>query len=135
MRRKRLNHYADIVCKMFVGWRMADDLETMAELPDGIISIDLLSGHAVHSVFGSIDLNIAKEIQAWRGKQCAKEKIGLSDLASATLNVDVKTDKVATDKKKVIMFVFDCRSSIKTSDSVYESCLSEVHKWHSRVSN
>ena len=48
MRRKSINHYADVVCRMVMGGRMSDDLESLADLPDGRIHLDLLSGSAEH---------------------------------------------------------------------------------------
>ncbi len=56
MRRKKLQHYANTVCHMFVGWRMGNDLETLSELPSGKIKVDLLSGSAIHDQVGNIDL-------------------------------------------------------------------------------
>ena len=112
---------------------MWDDLEFLSGLPDGNIEIDILNESAVHSVNGPLDLHITKELRAWLTKECEKEKIELPMIEGASLAVDVKTDKVATDKKKVVMFVFNCRSCIKTSDTLYESSLQDTHKWHIRT--
>ena len=133
MRRKRLNHYADVVCKMFVGWRMGDDLEILSELPDGTIIIDLLTGVANHSIKGPLELHISKEIQAWLQQQGSKEGIDISELESGTLEVDIDTSKVATNKKKVVMFNFECRSAIKTSEACYEANIKDMHQWHTRI--
>ena len=57
MRRKILQHYANTVCHMFVGWRMGNDLETLSELPSGKIKVDLLNGSAIHDQVGNIDLS------------------------------------------------------------------------------
>lgn len=133
MRRKRLNHYADVVCKMFVGWRMADDLEKLSDLPNGTISLNLLTGVANHSVSGPIDLHVAKEIRAWLQQQSVKEGIDISQLITATLEIDVDTSKVGTNKNKVVMFNFGCRSNIQTSETTYHATLKEAHKWHTRV--
>jgi hypothetical protein len=119
---------------MFVGWRMGDDLKVMSELPDGTISVNLLTGEANHSLAGSLSLHIAKEIQAWLQQQSKKENIDISQLETATLEVDVDTGKVATNKKKVIMFTFECRSLIKTSDATYQTTVRDTHQWHTRKS-
>ncbi|PHS03792.1 MAG: hypothetical protein COA78_17330 [Blastopirellula sp.] len=133
MRRKRLNHYADVVCKMFVGWRMCDDLEIMSDLPDGTITLNLLTGDALHSIAGPLDLHIAKEIQAWLQQQSEKEGVDVAQLKSATLEVDVDTGKVATNKKKIVMFNFECRSSLKTDETSYQATLKDMHQWHTRI--
>jgi len=118
---------------MFVGWRMGNDLEVMSELPDGTMSLNLLTGEAHHSIAGQIDLHIAKEIQVWLEQQGEKEGVDISQLESATLDVDVDTGKVATNRKKVIMFNFKCRSTLKTDEATYQATLKDIHQWHTRV--
>ena len=133
MRRKRLNHYADVVCKMFMGWRMCDDLEILADLPNGQLSIDLLSCTATHDANGSVNLHIAEEIQAWLKSQCEKESIPFEQLSKADLLVELDTSQVKTDKKKVVCFSFDCRSVIATDEHEYRAEAKETHKWHNRI--
>ncbi len=38
---KRINHYVEVLPKMFVGWRIGKDLETLSELPNGALCINL----------------------------------------------------------------------------------------------
>ena len=133
MRRKRLNHYADVMCKMFVGWRMGDDLETLSDLPDGTINVNLLTGEATHSVVGNLDLHIAKELQAWLQQEAEKDNIDFTQLKSGNLEVAINTGKVATNRKKIVSFNFECRSNIKTDEATYSAHVKDMHQWHSRV--
>ena len=94
MRRKRINHYADVVCRMFMGWRMGDDLETLASLPDGTIHLDLLSGSAEHNEAGPLNIHVAAEIQTWLRQECEKDGVDYSALKSADLWVDVDTSEI-----------------------------------------
>lgn len=134
MRRKRLNHYADIVCKMFMGWRMSEDLEILAEIPDGQLTIDLLSGQSTHDAKGAIQLHIADEIRAWLKLECEKESIPFNQLSTAELVVDLDTSQVKTDKKRIVCFSFVCRSVIATDEHEYRAEAHETHKWHNRIS-
>ncbi len=133
MRRKILQHYADMVCHMFVGWRMSPDLETLSDLPSGIIDVDLLRGNAIHDKVGKIDLYVSKEIQAWLFKQLKDEKIEIDHIELARLSVEMDTDKIATDKKRVVCFNWKCSSQIKTDEKTYSGSLVEEHKWHKRI--
>ncbi|AFU99915.1 hypothetical protein [Simiduia agarivorans] len=133
MRRKRLNHYADVMCKMFVGWRMGDDLEVLSDLPDGTIYVDLLTGSATHSVAGNLDLHIAKELQAWLRHESEKDNIDFTQLMSGGLEIDINTGKISTNRKKVVSFNFDCRSSITTDEATYTAHVKDMHQWYSRV--
>ena len=134
MRRKRINHYADVVCRMFMGWRMADDLETLAALPDGRIHLDLLTGSAEHNEAGSLSMYIADEIQAWLRHECEKDGVDYSALKSAELWVDIDTSKIATNKKRIVCFDFDATSKLATDEAEYSASVSESHKWHTRLS-
>ncbi len=44
MRRKRLKHYTDIFCDMFIGWRLSnDDIEKIQNIGSGKIRLDFLT--------------------------------------------------------------------------------------------
>jgi hypothetical protein len=118
---------------MFMGWRMQTDLETLAGLPDGALELNLLRGTASHKVAGPLDLYIAKEIQAWLQQESTKDGVDLSQLNEATLVVDIKTDLVKTNKKKVVCFSFNCNSRLVTNEKTYSANVAEVHKWHERI--
>ena len=133
MQRKRIKHYADVACRMFMGWRMQSDLEILANLADGRLNLDLLTGTASHSTAGSLDLHIAKEIQAWLQQESIKDNVDLSRVTEATLLVDIKTDLVKTNRKKVVCFSFDCNSEFVTEKKTYSANVAETHKWHSRT--
>ena len=133
MRRKRLNHYADVACRMFMGWRMQTDLETLARLPDGVVELNLLNGSASHITAGPLDLYIAKEIQAWLQQESTKDNVDLSQLKEAALLVNIKTDLVKTNKMKVVCFTFVCNSKLVTDEKTYSAQVTETHKWYERV--
>ena len=65
MGHKILQDHAYTSCQMFMGWRMADDLDTFANLPDGTLTIDVLHGTCSHSESGPVQTHIAAEIAAW----------------------------------------------------------------------
>jgi len=132
MRRKRLNHYADVMCKMFMGWRMADDLETLSDLPDGTLTIDLLLPASHHGISGPMKLHIADEIHSWLKAECLKENISFAELRKAELTVAMDTSRVKTDKKSVVCFSWNCHALIQTDEADYTASSSETHKWHNR---
>ncbi len=132
MRRKVLQHYADVLCHMAIGWRMGDDLEILADLPSGRLHFDILAGLSTHDTKGEVKLYIAGEMRAWLRDRLAKDGIPLEAIESATLDVDMNTDRVKTDKKRVISFDWRCRSRISTGEKTYEVELIDQHVWHSR---
>ena len=118
---------------MFVGWRMGDDLETLSDLPSGKIDVDLLEGKAVHDKVGNIDLYVSKDLQSWLSKQMKDERIDIDHIELARLSVEMDTDKIATDKKRIVSFNWKCSSQIKTDEKTYSGNLVEEHKWHKRI--
>ena len=120
---------------MAIGWRMADDLETLAEIPDGSIQINLLNGTAIHSVNGELNLRIAKEMQAWLKQRFTENHIPIEKVLVAEVWLNSKTDRIKNDKKRVVSFDWDCHSNISTDEKKYESHLTEAHTWHNRIHN
>lgn len=132
MRRKILQDHANTFCEMLVGWRMAADLETLAQLPDGVLFIDVLSGRAEHSAVGPIELGIAAELHAWFSHRLEVSGIPASEIRAASLSAHINTGRIATNRKKIVSFDFSIESKIETSDARYSGNLKEVHKWHQR---
>ncbi len=113
---------------------MGEDLEVLADLPDGTLTVDVLSGSAVHSVNGPMSLHIAGELQAWLQHRLAESRIDRSEIERAVVMAAIRTDRKATDRKRVISFDFAVDSTIATAEREYRATLCEAHQWHSRVS-
>jgi hypothetical protein len=133
MGRKNLQDVANTLPKMLVGWRMHEDLEQFAEIPNGRLTIDLLRRVAVHDVAGTLQLHIVDELAAWLAQKLAAEQIPVDELSSVTLEADIRSDRVATDKKRIVLFDFNCRCSVVTLQRRYEGTLCESLKWHQRI--
>ena len=110
---------------------MGDDLEIISELPSGCIRFDILKGLGVHDTRGEVDLYIAREMQAWLRDRLAKDNIPDNAIRSATLDVEMDTDRIKTDKKRVVSFDSRCHSRISTDEKTYEVELTDRHVWHS----
>ncbi|WP_445369245.1 hypothetical protein ACH5Y9_08285 [Methylomonas sp. BW4-1] len=133
MRRKALQDLANTLCHMVVGWRMGDDFERIAQLPDGTLSFDLLKKSATHSSGVSPELWITGELAAWLTARLAAENIDQMKLVEATLDVQHRTDRIKTDRKKIVSFDFECHSVLATDERRYQGKLVERHSYHTRV--
>jgi hypothetical protein len=133
MRRKVLQDVANTLCQMLVGWRMSADLEALSELPDGVLSFDVLGGSVKHNQRGVLDLYIAGELSAWLKHRLASLNIPLSALQSATLRAEVKTDRIKTERKRIVSFDWSCECSVATDEKTYVGRLVEAHRWHTRT--
>jgi hypothetical protein len=135
VRRKILQDFANTLCQMLVGWRMGDDLEALAALPDGTLTIDVLSGTACHSSEAVLELHVTDELQAWLLHRLTASRIEPSAVCHAVVMADIRTDRIATNRKRIISFDFAVEAVIRTSEREYRGELHEVHKWHTRVAS
>ncbi|WP_369977558.1 hypothetical protein [Xanthomonas bundabergensis] len=133
MRRKVLQDIANTLCQMTVGWRMGDDVERMAELPDGTLYIDLLDKTIAHSAGHSPTLWIAGELSAWLEHRLSVEKIDRRELVHARLELRYETGRIRTERKKVVSFDFECRSSLQTDEVEYRGVAVDRHAYHQRI--
>ncbi len=132
MRSGVIQHYADALCHMAIGWRMGADLEVLADLPSGSIHFDILAGQATHNTQGLLQLQIASEMQAWFLDSLGKDGIPSEAIKSATLDTAMDTDRIKTDKRRVVCFDWCCHSRIATDETTYEAELADQHTWHNR---
>ena len=125
---KVLQDHAHVFCQMFMGWRMADDLDLFARLPEGRLVINVLDSTAEHSEVGRIDARIAHEIHAWFLHRLDQHRIPLEEIKAAGLLVHVK-NTVRTMHKMRIAFDWTCDATIATKDREYSAHLAEPHTW------
>ena len=133
MARKVFQDFANTLPHMLVGWRMTEDLERIAELPDGVLTIDVLKGTTTHSAVGDLTLYIAGELQAWLARRMAESGIPADLLDLAQVIADIRTDRIATDRKRIVAFDFDCKATLVSGTRTYRGTLVEKHAWHSRI--
>jgi hypothetical protein len=112
---------------------MQADLEILADLPDGTLTIDVLTGSASHTTIPQLSLYIAGELQAWLTSRMATALIPLQTLNSAVVVTEIRTDRIATNRKRIVSFEFDCRSTLTSGLRTYVGTLVEKHVWHSRI--
>lgn len=125
---------AKVLPHMFARWRDWDDLEILAGLPDGMITIDALAGTAVHEAAPAtpIDLRIAREIRSGFMDQLVRKEIQASRILEAVLRVGMDSSQVKTDRNRIVHFDFHIASRIHAEAGVFEAAQIEEHVWHDR---
>jgi hypothetical protein len=134
MRRKVLQDIANTLCDMLVGWRMGEDLETLAQLPDGTLTFDVLRGKVVHSTNGELALHVAGELAAWLEHRLETLNVPKGEILAARLTAQFATDRIKTNRKRIVSFDWKCEGSVETDEKVYVGHLKEKHQWHTRLS-
>lgn len=123
---------AKVLPHMFARWRDPEDFEVLANLRDGVITLDALTGTAGHSSAGPMPLRIAKELAAGLADQLSRKGIAREAILEAGLTVAVDTSKVKTDRDRIVHFDFRIASLIRTETASFGASQVEEHVWHDR---
>ena len=132
-----LSLIAKVLPHMFARWRDWGDFEILADLPDGFITIDALSGKAgfaaaAHAEAKPIPLRIAQEIRSGLMDQLVRKEIQASRVREAVLRIRVDSAQVKTDRNRIVHFDFHIASRIHAEAGVFEAAQIEEHVWHDR---
>ena len=109
-----------------------DDLERLADLPDGTLTMDLVAGTAHHSSQPDpIDLEIVAHLSEWLKARLGEDAFA-NHLAHAVLTVSIRTDRVPADRKRVIPFDWTCDSSVASRDGKTRTATRRGLIWYDR---
>src|SRR5206468_11567946 len=95
-------------------------LESMADLPDGTVQIDLLSGSCTHTTAGDLQLPMVEDFRSWLSQQIEQSKIEFNVFHRAIVSLRYKTDRVRTDRSRILLFDLECESQFALADQVIE---------------
>jgi hypothetical protein len=146
VRRKRLQHAADMLCRMFCGWRLANSYRSLASHGTGTLRIDALTGSCAFEGVGIESLPIAEELQHWLRSELAGHRIPREGLCHAILTAQLTFSPVLPGKRitnecylrpdgKVVRSSefhrceIVCEAEIATNEAVYRSCHKDVTEW------
>ncbi len=147
MRRKRLQHDADILCHMFCGWRLIFSKADLVKLGSGLLAIDALTGECSFNGIPTKTLAIANEVRLWLAADFEKNNIRIQDITVARLTVRLAFDEIdwedRTGADQFFSFTtheqvrtermhrcrMHCDSEIRTVDSVFKSGYQDSEEW------
>jgi hypothetical protein len=116
---------------MFGTERMYSDLEILAGQPDGVLTINLLKGTFEHSTATVAELKAARELSAWMVSRLNDFKIPTSSIDAAELNVEIWTNRIPTDRNRIVSFDLRIKSSLISEGRTFERTV-EKHVYHHR---
>jgi hypothetical protein len=116
-----------------IGGRMdAHDFETLTDLPDGVLTIDLLRVAARHSGAANLDLHVVTKLVAWLDGRLAASRLARESLIQAELTVAIHTRRVPTDRTQLIPFDLECTAAFATKDKALTSKPASSLHWYNR---
>jgi hypothetical protein len=90
MKRKRLQHHADTLAQMACGWRIVNDLKTLAQAESGELTINVLSASTLLDGKPLSRLGLTRELSAWLLKDAEANGIPLDLLHRAEVRLRFK---------------------------------------------
>lgn len=133
MGRKILQDVANTLPNILVARMHIVDLETLAHLPDGSLSLNLLAHTARHSLGGDIELKIVDELTDWLKTRLVKNQVAVSDLTKAELVAAIRTDKIPTDRDRIVVFDFSITCNVGLREENVVTAIGTGRTWHDRV--
>jgi hypothetical protein len=121
MAKKPFNDIIDTLPAMVAGRLDTCDFAALADLPDGIQTIDLLNGAAQHSSGAAPQLSASGLFAAWFDQRLQAAKFERSALIKAVVTVAIRTDRVAADRARIVPFDLISKAEIETADRSYVS--------------
>jgi len=131
MGRKSLQGIANDLAAMTIGERLLSDLPSLARLPDGTITVDVLNRKAQHDTAGEMELSIIANLQTWLSHQVGVLGRSLSELVRAEVDITFDTQSVPTDRKRLVHFALEARAVVATKHREFRGSRRNAHLWHS----
>ena len=92
----------------------------MAELPDATVRIELRSGSCKHPIVGDLELPVVEELRTWLLARVEAAGILFDSFEQVLLSLHYKTDRVPTDRKRILLFELECACEISLDNRVIE---------------
>ncbi len=132
MRRKILQDYANKVCEMFVGWRLAvsgDDIPRLIDAGSGELEVNLLEVSVV--LDGAIvpAFGIVHEVAAWLRDRCQADRVSFEEIREARVHIAFSATEEARKGQRVRDLHFQCKSRLVTDERAYEGAADKHETW------
>jgi hypothetical protein len=133
MKIKVLQSAANSLCQMCCSAHIASSLELLADIPGNTLKIDLLADSCMHPQRGDLELPLTKDFSAWLAERFKAIEVPLTFLQQALISLQYKTDRVPTDRSRIVLFDLECTSKISVKDRVFMGHASDAI-WYNRAS-
>ena len=129
MRRKRLQHCADILCHKFCGWELVNSYQQLVELGSGQLVVNAISGECRFENEPVQELTIVGALRYWLADDLETNNISVESLKCASLVVDLVLSSIQASKRVTGDFHMDKNQKPISKGSFHRleiRCLSEV---------
>ena len=132
VRRKVIQDYANKVCEIFAGWRLAvheDDVPKLIEFGSSELQANLLDGTMRVDGDEVEPLGIVLEIQAWLRGRCIEDNVSIDSIQDAALTVVFVATQSRHRGRLMRSLRFECSSRLATDERLYEGASIKDEVW------
>ena len=115
MRRKRFKHQVYIICHMFLGWQLINDLDELEKIASGTLEIDVKNGTCKCNNQINTTLTIPLVLNDWLIRDLKENNISISTIDKAWLTVEFNIERDGKNLKTN----FKCKSLIYSEENKY----------------
>ena len=134
MRRKVIQHFANMFPQRFIDLPEGYDLALLARAKRGVASFNLLEGTASIDGVPEPLLRTASSYREWLHKEAAAHGVELEGIRSASMEVRFEVDAVEVEESfghvsHSARFRFECASELRTDEKSYTCESSCERQW------
>lgn len=134
---KKLAGFANNLSAMIVSASASELYEELMDLPDGIVTIDLLCCKGYMNNSTALKTEYIKELRDWLVNKISEDNISEDNIrpeeitkAIITLRIDSST--VPCDRKHTVHYLATATTTIDARGRHFEQSVPETHVWHKR---
>jgi hypothetical protein len=134
VRRKVLQHFANMLPQRFLDLPSGFDLAVFANHQKGYALFNVLTGEASIDGAPNVDLRTANEYRAWLEREMVAHRIAQDAFLKAELGISFVVENVQLKESygnvfRSAQFSFRCESTFHTDEAEYECRRSDVKTW------
>ena len=134
MRRKVIQHFANMLPQRFLDLPEGFDLAILAEQKSGIVDFDFLNGTALIAGIPQPQLRTSASYREWLLREADAHGVPLEALQHASMNVAFEVSEIEVRESyghvfRSATFKFECSSHLRTDEKSYVSSSSGTKAW------
>jgi len=129
---KKLAGFANNLSAMIVSAAASELYEELMDLPDGIVTIDLLCCSGVLNDSTALKTEYMKELRDWLLKKISEDNIKPEEITKAMITLRIDSSTVPCDRKHTVHYLATATTTSDARGRHFEQSVSETHVWHKR---
>lgn len=129
---KKLTGFANNLSAMIVSASASELYEELIDLPDGVVTIDLLSCKGFLNDSTALKTEYIKELSDWFVNKISEDSIKPEEITKAMIMLRIDSSTVPCDREHTVHYLATATTTIDARGRSFEQGVPETHVWHKR---